>query len=270
MDVVQSLTQEQWRSHHEQKAEWFKLAVSTAPVDRMRLRAAVDALFAEMSLPQLGEFLYYGSPSAALADFQSWKDKTAPFITCFWSYQLPLCDPEGYWRAWQDRGEIVDLAVRRRPNTRGCFCYGEPLDQPGALVTKLVLQELWDASKPPAQDDWCGDVLHDLRLKYLEELDFLEDRMVDEDPTCQMPSHEFYLLGPLPWILREVSCSATCASVLGCRRNEAFYRPLEEILRWGSLIFVFQNLCIICERPRQFQGIKPRPLYADGYAPMTR
>lgn len=268
MNIVRELTEEHKRRHLAHRAKWFSRITSTEPIDQARVRTAVTSLFVEVSLPRPEHFLYYQSPAAALADFRHWQPLAGRGMTCFWPFQLPLCDPWAYWRQCGDRGDVVDLAVHRRPNPLGCYAFGEPVEGSGSLVAAAVLRQLWALSAPSPEIDWCSRVPDHLFARYPDELASLEESLDPEDGLSAHP-HEIYLLGPFHWLVQEVACADSCATILGCRRNEALFGPLEELLDAGGLVFVFRNLCIACERPQEMLGPPLTVRFGDGYEVTT-
>jgi hypothetical protein len=76
--------------------------------------------------------------------------------------------------------------------------------------------------------------------------------------------YEYVSLGPLDWLVAEAACSEACSSVLGIRINPEHVRVLSEVARECGVVYAFERLCVICERPKTVERS------ADGVTAMFR
>ena len=119
----------------------------------------------------------------------------------------------------------------------------------GNEIDPQLHETLWKLFEQDKADDWVKRIQEFLLTRFEQEDEVLDDRLHEEDPHNQMRAFEYYHLGPFNWLVHEVACADYCASVLHCRTNEAYYSALKDLLTYGSLVFTFRDLCILCERP---------------------
>jgi hypothetical protein len=183
-------------------------------------------------------------------------------MNCLWDYQLPLCDPRSYWRSWGVDRDLIHFAPRRKPNRQRCYAIldGES-PGPTSILSKTLHEELWAEFDMPRRRDWCATVLDSVGDRYASVIARLEEVGYREDPTCQAGIDQFIFLGPFDWLVREVACVDFCHAELSIPRDDALYIPLESLLHSGSLVFTFEKLCIMCDRPI---AIEPRIEFRDG------
>jgi hypothetical protein len=213
-------------------------------------------LYRELSLPEPAEFLFFDSPLAALNDYPSWEKTTGRIAHFLWNYQLPLFDPTAYWRAWS-RWPDLDLAIRRKPNRYGCYCFGEAVSSDGGVLSAAAHKQVWDAVvRHLPGPDWCETLVFELEDHFA--IRALDNRFFIEEPTSQVGSLEFFTLGPELWLLREVAALEFACSTLGCRVNRLLLDALVGTLLSGSLLFTFERIVIAIDRPVAFINARPR------------
>ena len=252
MHTIHELTVDQRAALVSSCYSWGQLAVRVEPIERPAIVAAVSKLYHELLLPDPVTVLFFGSPLAALKAYPLWASVTGSTAAVLWNYQLPLCDPDGYWRqhsGWPD----LDLAVTRRPNSRKCYAHGEALPCDGNILSAGVHKQIWDSVLAClGEPSWCDTLVDDLEDH--EVIEALAERLDAEDPTSQARPLDYFALGPRSWLLREVAALEFASGTLMCRTNNQLLQALVGILRSGSLLFTFERLVVAIERPIAFNN----------------
>jgi hypothetical protein len=74
-----------------------------------------------------------------------------------------------------------------------------------------------------------------------------------EAPTAQLLPHDFVSLGPFGWLATEVACVNVCNDILGLRVDARHAATLSNVVRHCSIVYAFQRLCVVCERPERIE-----------------
>ena len=191
-----------------------------------------------------------------------WKGRVGRHLVIPWDYQLPQCHPGSYWCQYSVNRDQIHFASQREPNQYRCYSLlAKDSPAPIQTLSKSLHADLWADLCYPPRRDWCEDVINALWDSYPKVEEEIDAAVQREDPTCQAIADEFIFLGPFDWLHREVACVDYCHSVLGIPRHPVIYQALEALLRFGSLVFTFEQLCIICDRPAM---IEPQVIFSDG------
>jgi hypothetical protein len=264
--VVCELTAKQRRQIPAYRRKWQAVALAIAPVDCRRVESAIRNLSHEIELNPPEEFIYYASPAAAWADFSTWFPRIGRCLVAYWSYQLPLFDPRSCWRKWGENRDVIDLAVRRgsEPNR---IWIGRPSreDIHGNMLDPAINREIWAAFDNLADRDWAWRIVRDIAVRFPEEHERLLEKADGEDPSNPIDVAEYVYLGPFHWLIQELACVDFCQAVLGCRTNAALYGSLTDLVCCGSVLLIFESVCLICERPTSVLGGPVLARYGDGY-----
>lgn len=223
---------------------------STEPVDFARTKDALIALYRLLYLTPPAQFEFVASPHAAFSSFHSWSRSTGRFLNMLWAYQLPLCDPSGYWRQSTRTQARIEFATLRKPNSYGCYVTADEVDaEPATAISDELHTELWADFSYPLNRNWCDVVVNSLWKTFPDVEASLDDAFHSQTPRSQAGVDETMFLGPFDWLHREVACVDFCSSILGVPCNTQLYSVLQSCLQLGGLILTFENLCIVCERP---------------------
>lgn len=233
---------------------WQQIYYSSNPVSREDLALAVTNLYLEMSLEGPREYLYFRNPRSAMSAYPSWRDRTGLVAPCLWHNQLPLFDPQAYWRQssqWPD----MDLAISRTPNAYGCYVHGVALPGIGKVLHPAVHAQIWSTVLKCLRGlDWCTSIIDVLEDD--DEISDLCDRFYKENSTSQATLSEYITLGPL-WLFREVAAVEFARDVLGCRVNNRLLDAEIGILKHGGLLLTFERLVVCIDRPEYFENGQP-------------
>ncbi len=266
MNSIREVTDRQWRTIPGYREKWRSIAMATSTVQRDRVETALRRLLHELRLRPPEACLYYCSPAAAWADFNSWFPGIGRCLVALWPYQLPLFDPCSFWRKFGNGRETIDLALHRtaKPGLAWTL-HPEPIDKPGATLHPAVNREIWNAFDRILDVDWGWRTVRDVSAAFPEEHEQMMEQSDREDPSNPMDEAEYIYLGPFQWLIQELACADFCREQLGARTNTALYGSLTELVRYGSLLLTFERLCIVCERPASLLDGAAVARYSDGY-----
>jgi len=250
MDTLGELTDGHRRQIAAYREKWKAIGLLTERVDRPRVEAALEALFREIEFQAPNDRLLFSSPAAAWADFPAWFPRIGRCLVAFWPYQLPLFDPQSFWRRFGGNRDTVDLAVCRVARPGMAWAPRAPRNGvPGTTLNAAVGREIWEAFDGLLDVDWAWRTARAVGEKFAEEHGRIEEQADREDPSNPIDVAEYIYLGPFQWLIHELACVDFCRTVLGARVNTALYDSLSELVRYGSLLLTFERLWIICERP---------------------
>lgn len=215
-------------------AKWRKVVVRSRPIDRTHAENALASLYRYVGRAPPEAFAFYRSPDAALEDFPRWRDRIGRVATVYWEHSLPLCDPHAAFRG--GRASWAKIALRRTPTIEEGVLTGDVID----ATRNAIEQELGET--------WCDAVQSELLDRH-EEIFFddLQAKLDREDPTLQLRPHEFVSLGPMGWLATEVAC----VNAFGLHVDQRHASTLSNLLRHCSIVYAFQRLCVVCDRPQR-------------------
>jgi len=220
-------------------AKWRKVVLQTRRLDEAHAVSALSNLYAYVGRATPA-FVFYESPHAALDDFARWRDRTGRVATVYWEWMLPLCDPNGAF--WGRRAAWAKRVLQRSVEEEG-------------TVAGSVIHDAWRAIDVELGRTWC-DSLHSELVERYEQVFFgdLQAALDREDPTSQILAHEWVSLGPFGWLANEVACVNVCKDILGARVDPMHASTLSNLLRHCSIVYAFQRLCVVCDRPARIDA----------------
>lgn len=269
MPVISDLRPEQEALIPLYVEKWRDTCVLTTPVDGPEFEEGLCNVLDELGMETPNEFFYFLSPAAMWRGFNLWKDQVTRVLTQYWSYQVPLCDPDSMHRLWRpgsERAAFNFAATRYSPGPKWALCEDKRSDETsGNVLDRTFHAELWKRFHFEVPFDWSL-VAYDPCGGYAPPTDFLEGRAYIEDPANQMRAEDYCFVSPSAWLLRELACVEFCHRVLGVPRNERLYSGLEAIVQNGSFFGLFGTLCVACQRPCRIEVEKSavRLTFRDG------
>lgn len=255
MTIVQETTNAQDEAIARIAERWRDQARRTDPIQRHDAEIAMSHLYRYMHREPPEVYRFYESPEAALSDFPRWRASIGRVTCTYWLSRLPICDPLSFYGSvgshrWVPPG-VVDLGVRRSPNTNGAFVYQAPLENlPGALIARGLLDEVWNrivAAIPRGPCDIANEAALDRSDAVVDEL---ENAVRREAPASQVKEYEYIAVGALRWLICEAACSETCRDVLEARINPEHVAAVSRVAQSCGLVYAFERLCVICDRPQ--------------------
>lgn len=212
----------------------------------MNIEQLIEDIYAHICLPKPRVIFEYTSLPEAFENFQRWSKCVEGVMPCFWPYQFPMAIPSSYWGSFHLRKDRYRLDVVRKPNTNGCFVYGEYIEseQYNPLTQKeyeILCEELSLKKFDSSTDRLVNDILDE----YESEIDLFDDLMMKEDPTCQMGVDDFIFLGNFEWLQQELWFLNKCRDSYGVPVNEHMVETLKKIHECKKLFITFKNIVVV-------------------------
>jgi hypothetical protein len=212
------------------------------------METMITTLYQIIGIEKPPEILQYSDPNEAFADYASWNTKIEGVSTCFWHYQLPIAHPNSFWAKSHLEKEGYKLNIRRKRGKYGCLYTSEDIaDQDTANKLNAELyHQIWEkVQKNPFEDKADVSPVVIQYDKFEEEMDQLQDRHSQENPTCQFYVDDYIFLSPSTWLKEEYYFYKICVEEYQIAVNQELYHCLKEIIEKRYFIFTFTNLAIV-------------------------
>ena len=214
------------------------------------MESMITTLYRIIGIEKPPEILRYENPNTAFEDFAGWNNKIENVSTCFWHYQLPIAHPNSFWAKYNLEKDGYKLNIRRVRGKYGCLYASEEItdQKTGNKLNAKLYQEIWEKIRqnPYKNETDIPPVLLEYE-KFEKEMEVLQDRHTEEDPTCQFWVDDYIFLTPSTWLKEEYSFYKICAEEYQIAVNRELYHCLQEIIEKRYFLFTFTNLVIITQ-----------------------
>lgn len=212
----------------------------------MNVDTLVQEIYSEIGLAKPVEILYFENVEEAFQDFKSWSQRVEGVLTCFWSYQFPMVGPWSYWSIFHLEKDNYRLDVKRASNENGCFVYGKHIgSEPSATLSPDVYKKVCGQLELKRFDLQADELLDSILDRYESELEYFDERLIEQDPTCQMGVDEFIFLGNFEWLQKEAWLLKEFSCTYQIPINHRMYKLIDEISKCKKLFLTFTNMVLV-------------------------
>lgn len=208
----------------------------------------IKSLYSDIGL-SIPETLFYETFEDSIKNIDKWKKYTCNIMPIIWEYQLPLLLPYGSWQHIKNKEDLVDLSIRRTLDKYGCLDKRETIiSVDGNLLSKNILIGIWkiiDELINITTADQYDDIIYTTLDTYEKESSELEKVMPKD---CQAVLKESIFLGPLSWMIKEISMINFLIQEFGIRYYRPYVEYMNGIVKNAGIIIALKDICIICNK----------------------
>jgi hypothetical protein len=212
------------------------------------MESMITTLYQIIGIQKPPEILQYKDPNEAFADYASWNTKIEGVSTCFWHYQLPIAHPNSFWAKSNLEKDGYRLNIRRKRGKYGCLYTSEEIadQRTGNRLNAELYHQIWERIRQdPYKNGTDVSPITFEYEKFEKEMEALQDRHTQENPTCQFWVDDYIFLTSSKWLKEEYYFYKLCVEEYQIAVNQELYHCLKEIIEKRYFLFTFTNLVIV-------------------------
>lgn len=234
--MISRLTEEQDEVLPIYREKWRSIATMTEPIDREKVASAIKATYAEINYPE-PEILFYTNPISAIERLfavKNFKEYTGPCINGKFSKRV---------------FEHIQHLIKRQ------------LDE--ALFIRLRNKiQFPDFPHYPTETNPQASFFPE-GVERLIEVQLLTDFDKPEFEFTNICDLSLTLTRPAGWSIWGCMFDF-CISVLELQHDKRKWGVLQDLMQCCGFIFLFEKVCIVCDRPCKLSFDQMNKLHAEG------